>query len=149
MKLVNFIFGMVIFSIVATMMFAAVQSIIIKNNYEGADEWEELSGEYGEFIGEVGSNKNSTIRQVQDQTGFGAATSEDKDTSLIKGAISGGRLSFNFFTNFDDVINKVNADTTKGASIIDDRIIGALTALVVLFLALVVLHFLRGFKTEV
>ncbi len=146
MKLTNFVFGIIIFSIVTTLMFAGVQSILTDNDVGDPSEWEALSGGYGDFVAQTGSQDNSTTRGILDQTKVGRAKSEGTDITLLSGAVSGGRLSFNFFTNFNDVITKVRGDTD---TFIDPRIWAAIIALAIVFLALVVLHFLRGFKTEV
>ncbi len=145
MKLSNFVFGIVIFSIVTTIMFGAVQSMLKENNIGDPDEWEALAGSYETFIGDTSTNINSTSRAILGQTEQGPATSETKDIRLLSGAVSGGRLSFNFFANFQDVINKVRGDTD---SYINPRIWGAIVALALIFFGLVTLHFLRGFKTE-
>lgn len=146
MKLTNFVFGLIIFSIVTTIMFGAVQSMLVKNNVGDPDEWTALAGSYEKFIGDISTNANSTSRAILGQTEQGAAGSETQDVTLLTGAISGGRLSFNFFANFNDVIDKVGEDTN---SYIDPKIWGAVIALALIFLGLVLLHFIRGFKTEV
>ena len=151
MKLANFIFGMVIFSIVTTMMFGAVQTMLEDNPSTSKEpgDWEELSGSYGEFVKDAATYENSTTRAILDQTELGEAGTETQDVTLLSGAISGGRMSFNIFTNFDAIISKVSTTSEGTAAYIDSRIIGAIVALVIVFLALVVLHFIRGFKTEV
>ncbi|KKL48962.1 hypothetical protein LCGC14_2320290, partial [marine sediment metagenome] len=62
MKLANFVFGMVLFSIITTMMFAAIQSISSDNNFVNDDEWETLAGDYNTFTGKISSKSNSTSR---------------------------------------------------------------------------------------
>ncbi len=146
MKLSNFVFGLIIFSIVTTIMFGAVQSMLTENRIGGAEEWAELSGNYSSNIGKISTKSDSTSRAILGQTEQGVAGSETQDVTLLTGAVSGGRLTFNFFTNFNDVANKVRGDTD---TFVDPRIWGAIIALALVFLLLVGLHFLRGFKTEV
>ena len=145
MKLANFVFGMVLFSIITTMMFAAIQSISSDNNFVNDDEWETLAGDYNTFTGKISSKSNSTSRLMGDQTGEGVASSEDKDVRIISGALSGGRLATNFYANFNEIVQKVTADSSV---YIDPRIPAAIVALIGVFIILVVLHFIRGFKTE-
>ncbi len=146
MKLSNFVFGIIIFSIVTTLMFGAVQSMLKENNVGDPDEWAELSANYSSNIGKISTKSDSTSRNILGQTEQGDVGGEDRDVTLLTGAVSGGRLTFNFFTNFNDVTNKVRGDTD---TFIDPRIWGAIIALALVFLLLVGLHFLRGFKTEV
>ena len=101
MKLANFVFGIVIFSIVTTMLFSAVQTLLTDNNsVQDPDEWENLAGSYGDFSADVASSANSTSRGISEQTEQGAAGSQTTDVTLITGAVSGGRLTTNFYSNF-------------------------------------------------
>ena len=54
----------------------------------------------------------------------------------------------NFFTNFNDVINKTMVDANTGETYIDYRLYGAVITILIVFLGLIVLFFLRGFKME-
>ena len=146
MKLANFIFGIIIFSIVTTIMFGAVQSMLSFNKVGDPDEWEALGGSYSKFINETAILEDSTGQQILGQTEEGDVGGDERDVTLLTGAVSGGRLSFNFFANFQDVLNKVNSDTK---TYMDTKIWLAISALAITFLVLVGLHFLRGFKTEV
>jgi len=146
MKLTNFIFGIIVFSIITTLMFGAVHSILTENKVGKPQEWDDLAGDYKKFINETAIIEDSTGRRVLSETELGEAGKDEADVSLIKGAVSGGRLSFSFFSNFQDIVNKVNSNTT---TFVDIRIWLAISALAVTFLILVILHFLRGFKTEV
>ena len=146
MELASFVFGIVIFSIVTTMMFAAVQSILTDNkSSKDPAEWANLAGSYGDFSADVASSANSTSRGISSQTEQGAAGSQTTDVTLITGAVSGGRLTTNFYSNFKEIMEKVGGDTV---TYVDPRIIGAIIALSLVFLVLVALHFIRGFKTE-
>jgi len=147
MKLSTFVFGMILFSVGTTIMFAVVQDTIEKNpSPKDPDEWKELAGSYNVFVEDIGLNANSTTRGIIGQTKQGVAESETRDVNLITGALSGGRLALNFYANFDKILAKVKGDTNQ---YIDPRIINAILALALVFGALVLLHFLRGFKTEV
>ena len=145
MKLASFIFGIAIFSIATTIMFSAVQSFLAENNVGDPAEWEQLAGEYGKFSSDISTNSNSTLRNIQRQSELGKVGDEEPSTFLVTGAISGGKLSVNFFRNFEEVMYKVSADT---GVYIDFRIIIVIIALAAIFTVLVALHFLRGFKTE-
>ncbi len=147
MKLVNVVFGFVIFSIVVSMMFAATGDILSQNDVSGADDFNKLAGEYESFTKQI-DNKDSTARGIISQTQQKPSESEESDINALKGAISGGKLSTNFFINFQDIIHNATGDVNTGQSYIDNRIIGGILALIVIFVAFVVLHFIRGFKTE-
>lgn len=148
MKLISFIFGILIFSIVSTVMFASVQNYLAENRLQDPDQWKTLSGDYEKFVDDTALKANSTSRLIKGQTETGPASSEAADVGIISGAISGGRLTLNFFTNFDDVINKVRGDTGKGQDLINPKLFDVIIALSTVFLILVGLHFARGFKTE-
>ena len=145
MKLTTLLLGLVTFSIVATIMFSAVHNYLTLNEFNGAAEWETLSVEYETFSAETTVNTNSTLRQISDLTKTGEAQSETQDITLLKGAVSGGKLMTNFFSNFDEVINKVGSDTE---TFIDPRIIAVTIAIIMLIIILSVIFFLRGFKAE-
>ncbi len=147
MKLATLLFGMVIFSIVTTLMFAAVQDILTMNkSAQDPNEWANLAGDYEEFAGAVGTNADSVTRGVSDATEQGAAGSQTTDVTLITGAVSGGRLATNFLTNFQNITNKVIGNV--GTNYLDRRIVDAAIILVSILLVLISLHFIRGFKTE-
>ena len=59
--------------------------------------------------------------------------------------MSGGRLATNFYANFNEIAQKVTADSSI---YIDPRITAAIVALIGVFIILITLHFIRGFKTE-
>ncbi len=145
MKIATLIIGLLTFSLVTTIMFSAVQNYLIDNDFEGADDWEDLAGEYDTFTKEVSTDSNGTIRQISELTKSGEAESETTDINLISGAISGGKLLTNTFFNFDEIANKVGTDTK---TFVDQRIIDAIIGIVVIIVVLSVLFFLRGFKAE-
>lgn len=147
MKLFNLIIGFVIFSIVVSMMFAATGDILERNKGSGADDFNSLAGEYNSFTNQI-DNSDSTARGIISQSEQGVATSETEDVNAIKGALSGGRLSINFFVNFEDIIHNATVDINTGQSYIDNRIIGGVLALIVIFLAFAILHFIWRSKTE-
>ena len=138
--------GIILFSIFTTIMFASVASILDSNpGPKDPAEWTALSGGYEQFGKDVSTRTNSTTRQIKSQTDQGPASSEAEDIFIVKGALSGGRLSTNFFTNFEDVFNKVGGDTV---TYINPKIIETAGFIIVVLLVLIALHFARGFKTE-
>lgn len=145
MKLVTLLLGLVTFSIVATIMFAAVQNYLTDNDFSGAGKWRELSGDYDKFVNQTAENADSTLRKVSDQTKTGEAGSEDKQIVLLEGAVSGGKLMTNFFFNFDEIVRKVGSDT---GTFIDPGIVAVVIAIIMVLIILSVLFFLRGFKAE-
>ena len=147
MKAVNLVFGFVIFSIVLSMMFAATSDIMTENSADGAGDFDALSGEYEGFTEEFGDDKG-TARGIIDAGKQGDVEGEDVDINIVSGALSGGRLAVNFISNFENIIHNATGDVNTGESYIDDRIIGVVIILIVIFLAFVLIHFARGFKTE-
>ncbi len=145
MKIVTLLLGLLTFSIVATIMFSAVQDYLIQNEFGGASEWETLSVNYGEFTGEVSTDSDSTLRQIENLTKSGEFASESQQISLLEGAVSSGKLGTNFITNFEDVINKIGSDTNK---YIDTRLITVAIGIITIIIVLSFLFFLRGFKAE-
>ena len=145
-KLTTILIGLVIFSIFTTIMFGSVASILNSNpGPKTSAEWTALSGGYEQFGKDVSTQKNSTLRQIKGLTDQGPASSVDESIFFVKGAISGGRLSGNFFTNFEDVTNKVSGDTV---TYINPKIFNAIEFVFSILIILIVLHFIRGFKTE-
>lgn len=147
MKLVNVVFGFVIFSIVVSMMFAATSDILKQNDASGSDDFDKLSGEYETFTKGI-DDKSSTSRGIIDLTQSKPSESEESDINAFRGAISGGKLATNFFINFENIINNATGDVNTGQNYIDNRIIGGVLALIVIFISFAILHFIRGFKTE-
>ncbi len=147
MKAVNIVIGFVVFSIVLSMMFAATFDVMNDGGVEGADTFNQLSGQYKGY-GEEFDKSDSTSRNIIGATEQGAADSETKDVNILVGALSGGRQVVNFFSNFDDIVHNATGEVNQGQSYIDPRITRGFLAVVMIILAFVVLHFIRGFKTE-
>ncbi len=148
MKLVNVIFGFVIFSIITSILFGSVGKMMDANNIGGSSTVNDLSGDYEVFYEQI-EDSNSTSRKILGQTEQGAASSEDVEVSLIEGALSGGRLSINFFLNFNKILSTSIGDLNDdGTAIIDPKIIIGIFALIVVFFAFVIIHFIWRAKTE-
>lgn len=147
MKIANLIIGGVIFSIVLTLMFVSTQEIMEANDDPDSSEFEALAGDYESITSDFGA-KGQPMRNIINQTKQGEAQTEGTDVSLITGAISGGRLVLNFFTNFNTIINQTTSDINKGEAYIDNRIIGGIEIIIVIIIGLAVIFFLRGFRME-
>lgn len=150
MKAINVIIGFTMFSIVVSMMFAASGTILTKNDGKDAATFNSLSGQYDGYSS--GFKKDGGVaRDIDDASKQGSSGSDTPDVTLLSGALSGGRLVTNFYTNFDNIItnttNEIGGDK-RGYAYIDQRITNGILAIVFLFLVFVVIHFLRGFKTE-
>lgn len=146
MKMVTILIGLAIFSIVTTMMFSAVNQILVdSSSTQDASEWDALSGEYEQFTQSVSPEGNSTLRSISGQTESGEADSTERSVFLFSGAISGGKLLTNFFLNIKDVQNKVTGDTDQ---FVDSRIINAVVIILFIVIVLSTLFFLRGAKAE-
>ena len=145
MKISTLVLGFLTFSVVVTIMFSAVQNYLTLNDFEGAEEWESLSVDYGGLSGSIATDSDSTLRQVEEQTKLGGVGSKAPDNELITGAISGGRLLTNFYTNFQNVTAKVAGDTE---TFVPREIINAVLGILAILVVLSVIFFLRGFKAE-
>lgn len=145
MKLATIVIGMVLFSIVTTMLFGVIQSISEENNVGKASDWEALSGDYNTFTEKIASKPNSTSRLIDDQTKEGIASSEDQDVRIISGAIGGGRLAINFYANFNEIAQKITGDSS---SFIDRRITDGIIAIIGVLIVLMIIYFIRGAKIE-
>ena len=148
MKLANLLFGFLIFSIVLSLFFAATGDIMELNKVAGFENFQALSVEYEGLAGQM-VDEDSTTRGIVDLTKSGAADSDEKDITILKGAVSGGRLAFNFLTNMEGIVNNATEDVRGDCeSYIDRRITNGLIFLILIFLSLALLHFARGFKIE-
>ena len=146
-KAFNVVLGFIIFSLVLSMFFAAIAETMALNNVEGAETFAALSGQYEGFSTQE-QLPNSTTRQILDGTKIGTATSEETTNFLVSGSLSGGRLSLNFFKGFDDIITITTTNANTGESYIDSRIIKGILVILTVLSAFILLHFLRGAKTE-
>lgn len=148
MKLVNVIFGFVIFSIVTSIMFGSIGFMMVDNDIEGSSTFTDLSDDYEIFYKTI-NNESSPARASLGQTESGAASSEDVEISLIQGALSAGRLSISFFVNFNSILSTAIGDLDgDGEGIIDPKIIVGILALLLIFFAFVIIHFIWRAKTE-
>ncbi len=148
MKAVNVVLGFILFAVISSLMFGMTFELMNQEKVEGASDFQNLAGEYEQFSEDIGG-EDSTARGILDQTKQGAAESEDKDTSLLKGAVSGGRLVGNFYGNFENIVHNATGNINQGGStFVDQRLIRGILIMLMVFLVFVVLHFLRGFKTE-
>jgi|TARA_Y100000310_G_scaffold229236_1_gene231657 hypothetical protein len=154
MKLATLLIGFVIFSMTLALMFAATQDILDKNKIvlsDGQNTFGELAGDYEELAGNV-ADQDSTTRDLSEASKQGVVDSEDRVVQIQKGAITGGRLSINFLTNFESIMNNATGDANKlssgGQSYIDNRVIDGIGFILLIILVLAIAHFIRGFKTE-
>ncbi len=149
MKLTNMVIGLVAFSVMVSMFFLTAADILEKNSIEGYETFEALGGDYYGLSTEV-SNKDSTIRDIQEASQGGAGVETDEpDISALKGALSGGKLAVNFYTNFQNIINNATGDiNTEGQTYLHPNIKNGILAVVGIILIFIVLHFIWRFKTE-
>ncbi len=149
MKLTNMVIGLVAFSVMVSMFFLATADILKQNEIEGFETFEALGGEYYGLSKEM-ANKDSNIRSIQEASQAGAGVETDEpDVSALKGALSGGKLAINFYTNFQNIINNATGDINTGEqAFIHPNIKNGILAAVSIILIFIVLHFLWRFKTE-
>lgn len=148
-KLITFIIGLALFSIITSLLFGAVDDYTTENKVrENDQDWAALSGNYNQQIRDL-QKEDSNLRNIDDQSNLGAGSSENTDVTLLTGVLSAGRLVTNFYTNFENITNIITSDVNKdGTTLIDPKIRGAIVAIIGIILILIVVHFIRGFKTE-
>ena len=151
MKLVELLYGVIIFSVVISLLFLLAGDFFKEGKVDDSGLYSSLAVEY-EGISKNQVFKDSDIREIQDATDIGTASSETQDIFLLTGAIQGGRLIINSIKNFDNIANNISSTLDEGentaAPYIDPRIIVTLKALVVVLIVIISLQFLRGFKLE-
>ena len=155
MKLTNMVIGLVAFSVMVSMFFLLAGDILKQNFYEldstdtRYETYEALGGEYYGLSQEI-ANEDSNIRSIQEASQAGAGVETDEpDVSALKGALSGGKLAINFYTNFQNIINNATGDiNTGGQAFIHPNIKNGILAAVSIILIFIVLHFIWRFKTE-
>ena len=158
MKLTNMVVGLVAFSVIVSMFFLTAADILEKNFYDFNNTdtrhqtFEALGGEYYGLSTDV-SDKGSTIKDIEEASQAGAGVKTDEpDVSALKGALSGGKLAINFYTNFQNIINNATADINQdmgvGDTYIHPNIKNGILAAVSIILIFIVLHFVWRFKTE-
>ena len=146
MKLTNIILGFVIFSIVLSAMFFITYEILDEENVDDASNFQGLSGEYEDFAGTF-RRDDGTMRDVHDELEQSEASSEERDISIVGGAISGGLTIFNVITNFENIVHNATGEG-ESADYVDHRIIDGIIIVLGVIIIMVGLHYLRGFKTE-
>ena len=154
MKVVNILIGLVIFTVGLSLMFSAASSIFDKGkvNEETVTLYNDLGGDYKSVTDLQTKKGGSTIRSIGDATESGPASSDDQSVFLLTGAIQGGRLIIGSIGNFNNVVNNVtntiNDPKNPGANYIDSRITNAILAVFAIFIIIIAIQFLRGFKFE-
>lgn len=154
MKLTNMVIGLIAFSVIVSMFFLLAGDILYQNEieeYEGFS-WETfntLGGNYKSFQTGI-TDKDSTIRDMEDaaQSGEGVETDEP-DVSALKGTLSAAKMTVNFYSNFENIINNATADiNTEGQTYIHPIIKNGILAAILIILIFILIHFIWRFKTE-
>ena len=145
MKFANFVFGLVLFSAVITLLFTAARDMTEEYDSSNADDFVALAGKY-DFTSNLTTEANSTIRLMSGQTELGAASSEDKDVFFLSGAVSAVRLIINIVPTTLTIIETSYGDT---GSFIPRIIIDVIIGLVIVFIVLVSIHMFMRMRSEV
>ena len=149
MKLVTMLIGLVMFSIVTSMFFLTAGDILKQNDIEGYETFNELGGDYYSLSGEI-SDEDSTIRDMEDaaQSGEGVDTDEP-DVSALTGTLSAAKMTVNFYTNFQNIINNATSDVnTDGETYIHPNIINGVKVIILMTLVIILIAFIWRFKPE-
>ncbi len=153
MKIMNILIGLVIFSVGLALMFSLTADILGEKDFESGKvkTFTDLSVSY-ESVSVSQTKEDSNIRDIGDATESGPASSDDTSVFLLTGAIQGGRLFIDSIGNFNNVVNNVtntidDSDNPSGG-LIDKRIRITITAVFVIFIIIISIQFLRGFKLE-
>lgn len=152
MKLVELLYGVIIFSVVISLLFTLAGDFFKEGKVNDSGLYSSLAVDYKKFS-ENQVFKDSEIREIQGASDVGTASSTSQDIFLLTGAIQGGRLIINSIKNFDNIANNISSTVLIGENAvpspyIDPRIIVTLKALVVVLIVIISLQFLRGFKLE-
>jgi len=151
MKAVNLFYGFIIFAVGLSLMFSLAGNIFKEGNVDDATVtvFTDLAVDYKK-VADAETKDGSNIRDIADAAESGAAKTETTDVTLLTGAVQGGRLVINSISNFNNIKNNVTSTLkdNQAESYIDQRIVRVLFAFVVLFIVIISLQFLRGFKLE-
>lgn len=145
MKFANLVFGLVLFSVVITLLFTAARDMTEEYDSSNADAFVTLAGKY-DFTSNLTTEANSTIRSMSGQTELGAASSEEKDVFFLSGAVSAVRLIINIVPTTQTIIETSYGDT---GNFIPRIIIDAIIGLVIVFIVLVSIHMFMRMRSEV
>ena len=145
MKFANLVFGLVLFSVVITLLFTAARDMTEEYGSSNADAFVTLAGKY-DFTSNLTTEANSTIRSMSGQTELGAASSEEKDVFFLSGAVSAVRLIINIVPTTQTIIETSYGDT---GNFIPRIIIDAIIGLVIVFIVLVSIHMFMRMRSEV
>ena len=149
MKLTNMVIGLVAFSVIVSMFFLTAGDILRQNEIAGYETFDALGGSYDDYSGKI-TDKDSNIRDMEEasQSGEGVQTDEP-DVSAYKGTLSAAKMTVNFYTNFEHIINNATADVnTEGETYIHPTIISGIKAAILIILVFILIHFIWRFKTE-
>jgi len=152
MKAVNILIGLVLFSIGLSLMFSLAGDIFKQGKVddETIDVFTSLAIDY-EGVSKSQTDDASNIRSIEDAAESGPASSEDSSVFLLTGAIQGGRLIIDSVGNFNNIANNVSNTIDKdnpSQNWIDPRIINTIMAIFAIFIIIISIQFLRGFKFE-
>lgn len=146
MKLSNVIYGFIIFAAVTSILFITTAEIVTDYGIEGADEFTTLEQSYKQDINRLSLDDSSTISDMSEQTQLGEAGSEEKDITLISGAVSASRGITGYFTFMKNITNKAYADTN---TYVHPIIKNTMLAILMVFIILVVISMLMRMRPEV
>jgi len=106
MKFVNLIIGFVLFSAVVTLMFTATRDLTSEYESANAADFVELAGEYEDYVANLTTGSDSTLRSMDNQTKTGTASSEGAEINIVSGGLSAVRLITNIFPTMEKILNK-------------------------------------------
>ncbi len=151
MKIVNILIGLIIFSVGLSLMFSLAGDIFKQGKVDDStvNVFTDLAIDY-ESVSTSQTEENSNIRTIGDATESGPASSDDQSVFLLTGAVQGGRLFIDSIGNFNNIVNNVTntIDDNPDDNFIDPRIRISIMAVFVMFIIIISIQFLRGFKLE-
>lgn len=150
MKFVSFLFGILIFAVGLGLMFGAAGDIFKLNDIDDDGKFSNLEVTY-ESVANSQSKDGSDIRNIADAAEVGTVGTETPDVRLLTGALQGGRLVLGSIKNFGNIANNVTETIDKDTptqNYVDEKIIPLIIAISIIFLIIVSIQFIRGFKLE-
>lgn len=145
MKFGDLVIGFIVFSLTVTLMFLVASNMITESGGTDASDFYDISAGYSNET-ETFRQDGNTVRDILDSTEEGEGSTETSDVTILTGALKGGRLLKNFFTNLFSITNRTKNYTSE---YIDVRIFYGITAIILVIIGLSILHYARGAKAEI
>lgn len=143
-KYTNILIGLVLFSLFITLMFSMAGSIGTTYGSTSAENFTKLSGEYGVYITEEGTNANSTLRKIESKLG-NSTNPISVGADILVAAVDGVKLMFGSVLTLNKVGDQVVEDSN---GMINPLFKTAAASIIVIILVIIVISMLMRMKPE-